>query len=95
MNNEYPQDSLQDRLNKHIESNVQENIKMNEKIDKIIKALDIDDDGTSQLKQKVEEMHLVFSSASWVGSVVLKIFVTIGTITGALIGIYELIKRLK
>lgn len=91
----YPHDSLQDRLQNHITENLQESIRMNEKVDKIIRALDIDEDGTSQLKKKVEDMHMVFSSASWAGKMVLKSFVVIGTVTGAVIGLIELWKRLK
>ena len=92
---DYPHDSLQDRLQQHINDNAKESHSMNEKIDKIIVALEIGEDGKSELKRKVDDMHVVFSSASWAGKAVLKVFVIIGTCTGAIIGIYEVIKRFK
>ncbi len=92
---EYPPDSLQDRLHRHILDNIEEKKSMNAKMDQIIKAFDIDEQGNSQLKTKVEEMHTVFSSAHWAGKTVLKIFVVIGTISGATVGVIELIKRFK
>lgn len=46
-------------------------------------------------QRMTREMYDVFISANWTGKMVLKIFASVGIITGAIIGIIELIKRAK
>lgn len=45
--------------------------------------------------EKINEMHAVFTSTKWTGKILLGFFGGIGVITGAVIGVIELIKRLR
>ena len=47
------------------------------------------------INQMVKEMYVVFTSSGFTGKIIIKVFATIGIITGAIIGMIELVKRLK
>ena len=47
------------------------------------------------INQMVKEMYVVFTSSGFTGKIIIKVFATIGIVTGAIIGTIELVKRLK
>lgn len=51
--------------------------------------------GEIGMKDMVTEMYTVFTSSGFTGKVIIKVFATIGIVTGAIIGIIELVKRMK
>ena len=55
-------------------------------------------DGTDDnigVEKMVKEMHKIFTQTKWTTKVFLGFFAGVGIITGGIVGVYELIKRLK
>lgn len=55
-------------------------------------------DGTEEnigIDKMVREMHKVFTRTKWTTKVVIGFFAGIGVITGGIIGVWEVLKRLK
>ena len=52
------------------------------------------EDSDSKMAQQVDEMYKVFTRSGWATKKVISIFAAIGIITGAVIGVIELLKRL-
>ena len=49
----------------------------------------------NRMAKQVDEMYQIFTSSSWMIKLIIKIFAGIGVITGAIIGIVELIKACR
>ncbi len=58
-------------------------------------ALFGDENGGKGLIKKVDEMHEVFTNTKWTTKIVLGIFAGVGIITGGIIGMIELLRRVK
>ena len=82
-------------LEKHVKEDFKQHIMMMETDRRLLTAMFGDKNGNPGIVRQVQEMHKVFTSANWMIKLVLKIFGAIGLITGAVIGLIELIKRLK
>lgn len=52
-------------------------------------------DGNKGLIKKVDEMHAIFTNTKWTGKLLFGIIAGIGVITGSVVGVIELIKRIK
>lgn len=81
-----------DSLRENIKYNDDKNTKEHEKI---LIAIFGDDHETVGMLQKVNEMHKVFVSTNLSTRFIIKIFATIGIVSGAIVGFIELIKRVK
>lgn len=64
-------------------------------IDEVKIALFGDGNGDKGIILMVREMHAVFTHTNWAVKTILKAFAAIGVITGAVIGLIELFKRIK
>ena len=81
-------EKMTDEITRHIESDREQHKKLDEKNDLIIK-------NQEEQGRKLDEMYQVYTASGFTGKIVIKIFATIGIITGAIIGTIELLKRLK
>jgi len=64
-------------------------------IEEVKLALFGDGNGNKGIVAMVKEMHEVFYNTKWTTKMALKFFGGLGIITGGIIGVWELIKRLK
>ena len=58
-------------------------------------ALFGDENGNKGLIKKVDEMHAVFTNTKWTTKIVLGICGGVAIITGSVVGVVELFKRVK
>lgn len=72
-----------------------ENMKQQKKIDRLVSAVFGDGNGSKGMEAKVDEIHKVFTASSLMRKWTVRFIGFIGILAGAIIGILELIKRLK
>ena len=65
------------------------------KLDALHKSFYGNGNGEIGLVKQVDEMYKVFTRSSWAVNLIIKIFVAIGAVTGGIIGICEVFKRLS
>ena len=90
---------LDDKLNKYQEENSEQhkqimatNAKQQEAIDRICRILDGDELGKG-IKDMIKEMYDNYKGMAWIGKSILRVFIVLGIIVSAIIGVFELIKR--
>lgn len=77
------------------DENEKEHEEIKNKLNKIELAFFGDGNGHKGMMNKVDEMHEVFTSSRFTAQFIIKAFATVGIIAGAIVGLFEVIKRFK